>query len=164
MLDNKQQAVFERYIQAGGGFVGVHAATDCEYNWPWYGKLVGAYFQGHPKQQTAKLIVNDNTHPSTNHLPAVWERYDEWYNFKKAPGNVIVAVVGAGHVPGIQKHIQNENSLEAISVIPPKSIVPTIIKWAIPVAIIALLVIGFFILSLPIMKNIIVACTTFTNA
>ena len=78
MLDNKQQAVFERYIQAGGGYVGIHAATDCEYNWPWYGKLSGAYFQSHPKQQTAKLIVNDNTHPSTAHLPAVWERYDEW--------------------------------------------------------------------------------------
>ena len=93
MLDNKQQAVFERYIQAGGGFVGVHAATDCEYNWPWYGKLVGAYFQGHPKQQTAKLIVNDNTHPSTNHLPAVWERYDEWYNFKKAPGNEVKVLI-----------------------------------------------------------------------
>ena len=93
MLDNKQQAVFERYIQAGGGFVGVHAATDCEYNWPWYGKLVGAYFQGHPKQQTAKLIVNDNTHPSTTHLPAVWERYDEWYNFKKAPGNEVKVLI-----------------------------------------------------------------------
>ena len=76
MFDNKQQAVFERYIQAGGGYVGIHAATDCEYNWPWYGKLSGAYFQSHPKQQTAKLIVNDNTHPSTAHLPAVWERYE----------------------------------------------------------------------------------------
>ncbi len=63
---------------------------------------------------------------------------------KSAPGNVIVAVVGAGHVPGIQKHIQNKNSLESISVVPPKSIVPVIIKWTIPVAIVALLVIGFF--------------------
>ena len=93
MFDNKQQAVFERYIQAGGGYVGIHAATDCEYNWPWYGKLSGAYFQSHPKQQTAKLIVNDNTHPSTNHLPAVWERYDEWYNFKKAPGNEVKVLI-----------------------------------------------------------------------
>jgi len=63
---------------------------------------------------------------------------------KKAPGKVIVAVVGAGHVPGIQEHISIDNSLESITVVPPKSIVPTIIKWAIPVAIVALLVIGFF--------------------
>ncbi len=93
VFNNVQQAAFERYIQSGGGFMGIHAATDCEYNWPWYGKLVGAYFQSHPKQQTAKLIVNDNTHLSTAHLPAVWERYDEWYNFKKAPGNEVKVLI-----------------------------------------------------------------------
>ncbi len=63
---------------------------------------------------------------------------------KAAPGKTVVAVVGAGHVPGIQTHIQNENSLEAITQLPPKSIVPVIIKWAIPAIIVALLVIGFF--------------------
>ncbi len=63
---------------------------------------------------------------------------------RNAPGNKVVAVVGAGHVPGIQKHIQNENDLTEITKLPPKSIVPTIIKWGIPVAILALLVIGFF--------------------
>jgi cytochrome c len=51
VLNHYQQAEFERYIQAGGGFMGVHSATDCEYNWPWYGKLVGAYFKSHPKTQ-----------------------------------------------------------------------------------------------------------------
>ena len=48
VLNPQQEASFERYIQAGGGFVGIHAATDTEYDWPWYGKLVGAYFSGHP--------------------------------------------------------------------------------------------------------------------
>jgi len=74
VLDHYQQAAFERYIQAGGGYMGIHAATDCEYNWPWYGKLSGAYFKSHPRQQTAKLIVHDRTHISTSHLPEVWER------------------------------------------------------------------------------------------
>ena len=49
VLDNyRQEAAFERYIQAGGGYVGIHAATDCEYDWGWYGRLVGAYFFDHP--------------------------------------------------------------------------------------------------------------------
>ena len=53
VLNNYQEADFERYIQAGGGFVGVHAATDTEYDWGWYGRLVGAYFLSHPKNQQA---------------------------------------------------------------------------------------------------------------
>lgn len=95
ILNHFQQAVFERYIQAGGGYVGIHAAADCEYTWPWYGQLSGAYFKSHPKQQKAKLIVSDRTHPSTQHLPAIWERYDEWYNFKNTPGkevNVLISI------------------------------------------------------------------------
>ncbi len=82
VLNDEQQKVFEKYIQSGHGFVGVHAATDTEYDWPWYNKLVGAYFKSHPKQQEAILNIVDNTHPSTKHLPATWKRFDEWYNFK----------------------------------------------------------------------------------
>ncbi|MFZ9661649.1 MAG: ThuA domain-containing protein, partial [Chitinophagaceae bacterium] len=85
VLNEYQQADFERYIQAGGGFIGIHAAADCEYSWPWYGKLVGGYFKSHPKQQTAKIIVKDKSHISTKHLPDVWERWDEWYNYKVPP-------------------------------------------------------------------------------
>ncbi|MEY4739509.1 MAG: hypothetical protein RLZZ05_893, partial [Bacteroidota bacterium] len=95
VLNPKQQAVFERFIQSGGGYMGIHAATDCEYNWPWYGKLAGAYFKNHPRQQKAKLIVHDRTHISTSHLPEIWERYDEWYNFKAAPGkevNILISI------------------------------------------------------------------------
>ena len=95
VLNPKQQAVFERFIQSGGGYMGIHAATDCEYNWPWYGKLAGAYFKNHPRQQNAKLIVHDRTHISTSHLPEIWERYDEWYNFKAAPGkevNILISI------------------------------------------------------------------------
>jgi type 1 glutamine amidotransferase len=82
VLNNEQQAAFERYIQAGGGFAGVHAAADTEYDWPWYNKLLGAYFLSHPAQQTAVIDIKDKNHPSTAMLPDRWERYDEWYNFK----------------------------------------------------------------------------------
>ncbi|NCI51040.1 ThuA domain-containing protein [Sediminibacterium roseum] len=82
VLTDDQQAAFEKYIRGGGGFVGIHAATDTEYDWPWYNKLVGAYFKSHPKQQKAIIQVVDSTHISTRHLPQKWERFDEWYNFK----------------------------------------------------------------------------------
>ncbi|MFD0794108.1 ThuA domain-containing protein [Mucilaginibacter litoreus] len=83
VLNNDQQAAFEQYIKHGGGFVGVHAATDTEYDWPWYGNLVGAYFKSHPsKQQEANLQVVDKSFVATKHLPATWRRLDEWYNYK----------------------------------------------------------------------------------
>ena len=82
VLDAYQQADFERYIQSGGGFVGIHAAADTEYDWPWYNQLVGAYFQSHPHQQDAELTVLDNSHPATKKLPTLWKRYDEWYNYR----------------------------------------------------------------------------------
>jgi type 1 glutamine amidotransferase len=65
-----------------GGFVGIHAATDCEYNWQWYGDLVGGYFKSHPKQQEARFFVVDKTNPATQGLPDPWTHFDELYNFK----------------------------------------------------------------------------------
>ncbi|WP_338875255.1 ThuA domain-containing protein [Spirosoma sp. SC4-14] len=82
VLDDVQQAAFERYIQAGGGFVGIHAAADTEYDWPWYNQLVGAYFLSHPKQQNAEIDIIDKNHPATKMLPDRWKRWDEWYNYK----------------------------------------------------------------------------------
>lgn len=90
VLGDAQQSAFENFIRKGGGFVGVHAATDCEYNWPWYVKLVGASFESHPKQQTAKIMRVDQNHIATKHLPDVWERFDEWYNFKSMNPDVHV--------------------------------------------------------------------------
>lgn len=82
VLNEEQQKAFEKFVQSGKGFVGVHAATDTEYDWAWYAKLVGANFLSHPKIQKAKLVVTDKTQLSTMHLPGTWERTDEWYNFK----------------------------------------------------------------------------------
>ncbi|SCE95355.1 Glucose/arabinose dehydrogenase, beta-propeller fold [Micromonospora matsumotoense] len=85
VLDSTQQAAFERYIKAGGGYAGVHAASDTEYDWAWYGNLVGAYFSGHPANQQATVKVEDHAHPSTADLPDKWSRFDEWYNFRTNP-------------------------------------------------------------------------------
>ena len=85
VLDAAQQAAFERFIRRGGGFVGVHSAADTEYDWPWYGQLVGAYFESHPAIQPAVVKVVDSAHPSTRGLPADWARTDEWYNFRADP-------------------------------------------------------------------------------
>lgn len=92
VLNNTQQAAFEQYIKGGGGFVGVHSATDTEYDWPWYGKLVGAYFNGHPKQQEATLNVVDRNNPATAHLDEKWTRKDEWYNFKQIQPDLHVLI------------------------------------------------------------------------
>ncbi len=86
ILNNTEQAAFERYIQAGGGYVGIHAATDTEYDWPWYGQLAGAYFLDHPMTpsnvQNGKFIVTKKNHWATQGMPDSFERADEFYSFK----------------------------------------------------------------------------------
>jgi type 1 glutamine amidotransferase len=72
-LDSAQQVALQRYVRAGGGVVGVHAALDAESGWPWYHQLLGAEFAGHPRIQQARL------------LPGSWERIDEWYNYAAPP-------------------------------------------------------------------------------
>jgi cytochrome c len=85
VLDDAQQAAFERFIRGGHGYVGIHSASDTEYEWPWYGGLVGAYFAGHGAIESATLTVADRVHPATAGLPAQWVRTDEWYSFKSNP-------------------------------------------------------------------------------
>ncbi|MGV9428258.1 ThuA domain-containing protein [Streptomyces sp. NPDC003656] len=85
VLNPAQQRAFEGYIHQGGGYVGVHAAADTEYDWPFYGGLAGAWFDSHPAIQPATVVVEDHAHPSTAHLPDRWERTDEWYNYRSDP-------------------------------------------------------------------------------
>jgi cytochrome c len=92
VLDHRQQADFERFIQAGGGYVGIHSASDTEYDWPWYGRLCGAYFDSHPKIQEADLQVVDHQHPATDSLPDLWKRTDEWYNLRDIKQDLKVLV------------------------------------------------------------------------
>lgn len=81
----EQRAAIERFIGRGGGFVGVHAAADTEYDWPFYGELVGAYFKNHPHQQQASFVNEAPDHPATAHLPERWTLYDEHYSFRINP-------------------------------------------------------------------------------
>jgi type 1 glutamine amidotransferase len=85
VLDRAQQGALERWLDGGRGWVGVHSASDTEYDWSWYAGLVGAYFAAHPAIQSATVRVAKADHPSTAHLPAAWEREDEWYDFRTNP-------------------------------------------------------------------------------
>jgi cytochrome c len=91
ILNDEQQFAFENYIRSGGGFVGIHSAADTEYDWPFYAGLIGAHFHSHPAIQPATLIIENTQHESTRHLPLLWMRTDEWYNFQMNPrANVTV--------------------------------------------------------------------------
>jgi len=85
LTNSTQLNALQHYIEAGGGYVGVHAASDTLHNWPWYGSLVGAYFVSHPSIQQATVRVEDRTDPSTTMLPSTWVRTDEWYDFNIDP-------------------------------------------------------------------------------
>ncbi len=82
VLNEIQQKNFEDYINNGGSFFGIHAAADTEYDWNWYGELIGAYFTDHPEIQTADIKVLKPNHPTVAHLPGTWTRTDEWYNYR----------------------------------------------------------------------------------
>lgn len=85
ILNSDEQVALQRYIEAGGGFMGIHAAADAEYNWAWYNKLVGAYFKSHPGDpnvRKATVVVSDTSFIAMKGIPEKWERTDEWYNYK----------------------------------------------------------------------------------
>lgn len=96
VLDETQQAAFQRYIEAGGGFVGIHAGgtdTECspagcpagDGDWTWFRGLAGARFVGHPAVQQAQVVIEDGHNPSTRGLPGRWTRTDEWYDWAANP-------------------------------------------------------------------------------
>jgi type 1 glutamine amidotransferase len=95
VLDPNQENAFKAYINQGGSFMGIHAASDTEYGWPWYGELVGAYFESHPSNpnvREAVLEVVDKSHRSTAHLGDRWLREDEWYNFRSINPDIRVLI------------------------------------------------------------------------
>jgi type 1 glutamine amidotransferase len=102
VLADRQRRAFERYIRTGGGFVGIHSASDTEYQWAWYGRLVGAYFASHPEIQQATIHIEDPANPSTMDLLAVWRRTDEWYNFCSNPRSTVhvLATIDEGSYSG----------------------------------------------------------------
>lgn len=97
--DPAQRSAFEQYIRAGGGYAGVHSAADSEYDWPFYGELIGAYFHSHPVfplgaeggpgVQEAGLRREADDHPATAHLPLPWVISDEFYSFRSNPRGTV---------------------------------------------------------------------------
>lgn len=95
ILNDAQQAAMEKFIRAGKGFVGVHSASDTEYGWEWYTKLVGRMFKIHPPTQTAQLRFTQNKFPGLELFRESNLWTDEWYDFgpEKITGlNYILAV------------------------------------------------------------------------
>lgn len=84
VLNDEQQKGFESFIKRGKGYVGIHAAADTEYDWPFYGQVVGAYFKGHPAIQQVRIDIEKDC-PETHLLPRPWNRVDELYNYKANP-------------------------------------------------------------------------------
>jgi uncharacterized protein len=84
-FDDSQKAAITGFVQNGGGFIGAHSATDTLYNWPDYGRLVGAYFKEHPWVQDATVLVEDRVHPSTRALGASFRLNEEYYTFRDNP-------------------------------------------------------------------------------
>lgn len=94
VLGPSGQKALQDFMHNGGSFMGIHAATDTEFNWPWYGRMIGAYFVGHPNNpnvRKAEMQVIDSDHASTKMLPTTtWQRIDEWYNFRNISDDIQV--------------------------------------------------------------------------
>lgn len=89
VLDDQQQQAFEDWFRQGGGFVGIHAAADTEYDWPWYGQMVGAWFKRHPQIQKAEVVFEDTRHAITKGSPRLTVRNDEWYDYRVNPRGAV---------------------------------------------------------------------------
>jgi uncharacterized protein len=81
-MSGAQKDALLAFVRGGKGFVGIHSATDTFYEWPAYGRLIGAYFNDHPWHQTVTIRVEDREHPATRHLPASFALNDEIYQFR----------------------------------------------------------------------------------
>jgi type 1 glutamine amidotransferase len=81
ILNEEQQGAMERFIRAGKGFVGIHSASDTEYDWDWYTKMVGRTFHIHPVIQTAQMEVLDGNFPGMERMPPRFWWTDEFYEF-----------------------------------------------------------------------------------
>jgi type 1 glutamine amidotransferase len=89
VLDEPGRAALTHYMKQGGSWLGIHAASTTEYDWPWFEGLVGAWFDHHPEIQPAVLTVEDRAHPATEHLGEQWHRTDEWYAFRRNPRSTV---------------------------------------------------------------------------
>ncbi|MGC4232663.1 MAG: ThuA domain-containing protein [Niabella sp.] len=88
-----QRLAFRRYIEAGGGFVGIHSVTGTERKWEWFKMMMGGTFSWHANFQTFTVRIIDTKHPSMKGIPAVWQKADECYFAKELyPGPTALMV------------------------------------------------------------------------
>ncbi|MBK9737031.1 MAG: ThuA domain-containing protein [Saprospiraceae bacterium] len=83
ILGKKGRSALQNFMANGGGFVGIHSATDTESDWLWYTNLIGGVFKNHPQQQEATVQILDQSFPATSHFGKTWKHFDEWYNFRE---------------------------------------------------------------------------------
>jgi uncharacterized protein len=108
VFDTEEQKVaFMRYIQAGGGFMGIHSASGTERNWKWFKLMLGATFLRHPPFQAFTVYVLNKKHPAAKNLPAKWETNDECYFFKEF--NVAVSVLLVSDITNIKESDDGKN-------------------------------------------------------
>lgn len=94
VFSREQESAVERFVQKGKGLLSIHTGCDTEYEWEWYGRQVGAKFVGHPPTQSARLVIEDASHPATQGLPAKeWVATDEWYSFDRNPRKEVHVLV-----------------------------------------------------------------------
>ncbi len=74
-----QRFAFRKYIESGGGFVGIHSVMGTERNWTWFKNMLGGTFAWHPKNQVYTIQNIRPDHPSVNKMPLIWEKMDECY-------------------------------------------------------------------------------------
>jgi type 1 glutamine amidotransferase len=94
MTDDDKKALLE-FVRKGKGFIGIHSATDTYYQWPEYGELIGAWFDGHPWSQEVNIIVEDTKHPTTAHLGKAFRLLEEVYqyrNWSRAKTHVLLSL------------------------------------------------------------------------
>lgn len=108
-ISDQGQAAFEKWMESAKGFVGIHAAADCEYDWEYYAKLNGAHFKTHPAQQEATVIIENTNHPAMAPFKGMkkYTTWDEWYTFKENPRKN-VHVLGSLDESSIKK-FDNDN-------------------------------------------------------
>ena len=105
ILNEEQQTAFEKFIKSGKGFVGVHSASDTEYDWAWYTKMVGMMFKIHPQQQTAYLKVEDSNFPGMERFPKRLLWTDEWYEFSDKKSDdlkILISVDEKSYNPSVK--------------------------------------------------------------
>jgi len=88
-FDASQKAAIAAFVEQGGGFIGIHSATDTLYEWPDYGRIVGAYFKEHPWTQTATVVVEDGSHPATAGVETPFRLLEEFYTFQRNPRGTV---------------------------------------------------------------------------